>query len=209
MLKKPVRGATVAVQGYGNAGGILARLLHQDGARVVAVSDSKGGVYQSRGLDPAQLDEHKLRTGSVVGFKSAERITNEAGIRHEIETYNELIPGKDELSITLFIEIPERELRERVLVELAGLEAHIGVEVDGELFPARGKRQGAGSEAEGAYAGRTTAVHYLKARLSEGAASKLRARGVKAALVVSHPKYEARAELGREALEKLAEDLSE
>ena len=77
VLKKPVKGTTVAVQGYGNAGGILARLLHDDGARIVAVSDSKGGLYASRGLDPRQVMEHKQRTGSVVGFRGAERITNE------------------------------------------------------------------------------------------------------------------------------------
>src|SRR5688572_25516525 len=62
-LKKPLRGATVAVQGFGNAGSHVARLLHEDGARIVALSDSKGGVYASRGLDPLQVGEHKQRTG--------------------------------------------------------------------------------------------------------------------------------------------------
>ena len=50
-----------------------------------------------------------------------ERITAEPGIRHEIETYNELVPGERELSVTFFIEYPEREERERMLVELAGV----------------------------------------------------------------------------------------
>jgi glutamate dehydrogenase (NAD(P)+) len=77
VIKKPLKGATVAVQGYGNAGAIAARLLHEDGARVVAVSDSKGGAYNARGLDPAQLADHKERSGSVAGFKGAERITND------------------------------------------------------------------------------------------------------------------------------------
>ena len=77
VIKKPLRAATAAVQGFGNAGGTLARLLHEDGARVVAVSDSRGGVYSARGLDPGQVREHKTRTGSVVGFKGSERITNE------------------------------------------------------------------------------------------------------------------------------------
>jgi glutamate dehydrogenase (NAD(P)+) len=77
VLKKPLRAATAAIQGFGNAGGIAARLLHQDGARVVAVSDSKGGVYSSRGLDLPRVIEHKEQTGSVVGLKGAERITND------------------------------------------------------------------------------------------------------------------------------------
>src|SRR5262245_41707314 len=77
VIKKPVKGATVAIQGYGIAGAIAATLLHADGARVVAVSDSRGGAYSSKGLDPAQVAEHKEQTGSVAGFKSADRITND------------------------------------------------------------------------------------------------------------------------------------
>jgi glutamate dehydrogenase (NAD(P)+) len=76
-IKKPLKGATVAVQGFGNAGAVAARLLHAEGARVVAASDSKGGAYSSKGLDPAQLLDHKRRTGSVAGLKGAERITND------------------------------------------------------------------------------------------------------------------------------------
>ena len=63
MLKKPVRGATVAVQGYGNAGAISARLLHEDGARLVALSDSQGGIYSSRGLDPRTVARAQAADG--------------------------------------------------------------------------------------------------------------------------------------------------
>jgi glutamate dehydrogenase (NAD(P)+) len=98
VLKKPLRGATVAVQGYGNAGGIAARLLHDDGAKVVAVSDSKGGVYSSRGLDPHRILAHKEQTGSVVGFKNAERITNEELLETKCDV---LVPSALENQITL------------------------------------------------------------------------------------------------------------
>jgi glutamate dehydrogenase (NAD(P)+) len=98
VLKKPMRGATVAVQGYGNAGAIAARLLHEDGAKVVALSDSKGGIYSGRGLDPAQVSEHKHRTGSVIGFKGAERITNEEVIEVKCDV---LVPAALENQITL------------------------------------------------------------------------------------------------------------
>jgi glutamate dehydrogenase (NAD(P)+) len=97
-LKKPVRGTTVAVQGFGNAGATSARLLHADGAKLVALSDSKGGIYSSRGLDPAQVVEHKQRTGSVVGFKGAERITNEELIEAKCDV---LVPAALENQITL------------------------------------------------------------------------------------------------------------
>ncbi|MGC4191382.1 MAG: Glu/Leu/Phe/Val dehydrogenase [Thermomicrobiales bacterium] len=73
---KQIDGARVAVQGFGNAGSIAARLLAEAGATVVAVSDSRGGIYASGGLDiPAVLD-HKGQTGSVVGFPDADAISN-------------------------------------------------------------------------------------------------------------------------------------
>ena len=76
-IKKPLKGATVVVQGFGSAGSGIARLMAQEGARVVAVSDSRGGAHSAKGLDLAQLQDHKRQAGSVAGFKGAERITNE------------------------------------------------------------------------------------------------------------------------------------
>ncbi|MCI4325326.1 MAG: Glu/Leu/Phe/Val dehydrogenase [Thermoplasmata archaeon] len=73
-----VKGGTVAVQGFGNAGSIAAKLLHDEqGAVIVAVSDSKGGIYNAGGLNPHTVEEHKHKTGSVVGFPGAKSITNE------------------------------------------------------------------------------------------------------------------------------------
>jgi glutamate dehydrogenase (NAD(P)+) len=112
-LKKPLRGATVAVQGFGNAGAHVARLLHDDGARIVALSDSKGGVYSSRGLDPRQVAEHKQRTGSVVGWKGAERITNDELIEVKCDV---LVPAALEHQITLR---NASRVRARVLAEAA------------------------------------------------------------------------------------------
>jgi glutamate dehydrogenase (NAD(P)+) len=63
-----VEGATVAIQGFGNVGAIAATLFHEAGARIVAVSDSRGGIWREEGLDPATVIEHKQRTGSVVGL---------------------------------------------------------------------------------------------------------------------------------------------
>lgn len=112
-IKKPLRGATVAVQGFGNAGAIAARLLQEDGARIVALSDSKGGVYSSRGLDPAQVAEHKQRTGSVIGFKGAERITNEELVEVKCDV---LVPAALENQITLR---NASSVRARVVAEAA------------------------------------------------------------------------------------------
>jgi glutamate dehydrogenase (NAD(P)+) len=65
------------VQGYGNAGAICARLLDELGFRVIAVSDSRGGIVNPKGLDPVAVAEHKRKTGSVVGFPGSSDITNE------------------------------------------------------------------------------------------------------------------------------------
>jgi glutamate dehydrogenase (NAD(P)+) len=67
----------VAIQGFGNVGANLAKLLHREGARVVAVSDSRGGAYNPNGIDiPAAL-AHKQEHGTLSGLASAEAVTNE------------------------------------------------------------------------------------------------------------------------------------
>ena len=83
-------GVRVAVQGYGNAGSIAARLFHEDGARIVAVSDSRGGISNDSGLDPGHVLAHKSETGSVVGFPEAREITNEELLTYDCDI---LIPA--------------------------------------------------------------------------------------------------------------------
>jgi glutamate dehydrogenase/leucine dehydrogenase len=73
-LKIPLKGGRVAVQGFGNAGSIAARLLHGNGARVIAANDSRGSIYNKNGLDIPMLTAHKQRTGQVRGFPDAEEI---------------------------------------------------------------------------------------------------------------------------------------
>jgi glutamate dehydrogenase (NAD(P)+) len=68
--------ATVAVQGFGNVGAVAAKLLAREGCRLIAISDSKGGVYNPKGLDLELLFAQKKETGSVIGLKNAETITN-------------------------------------------------------------------------------------------------------------------------------------
>jgi len=76
-LKLDPSKATVAIQGYGNAGYFAAKLLKEIlGCKVVAVSDSKGGIYDPKGLDSEAVLAHKQRTSSVVGFKGANPISN-------------------------------------------------------------------------------------------------------------------------------------
>src|SRR5262245_57937946 len=69
-----IRGATIAIQGFGNVGSVSAALLAEIGAKVVAVTDWKGGVYNPKGLDIRKLLEHVARYATVEGFSESEPI---------------------------------------------------------------------------------------------------------------------------------------
>ncbi len=68
--------ATVVIQGFGNVARSAAKLLAADGCRIIAISDSKGGTYNPKGLDLESLLNYKKQTGSVVGFADSESVTN-------------------------------------------------------------------------------------------------------------------------------------
>ncbi|QSG06216.1 Glu/Leu/Phe/Val family dehydrogenase [Halapricum desulfuricans] len=96
-LDRDISEATVAVQGYGNAGSIGARLIEDQGADVVAVSDSSGAVYDPDGLDARAVKEHKSETGSVVGYEGASRrLTNEELLTLDVDI---LVPAALENAI--------------------------------------------------------------------------------------------------------------
>lgn len=75
--KLQLKNLNVAIQGFGNAGAIMAKILDENGYKVVAVSDSKGGIYNAGGLDIKKLQEHKDATGSVMNFEGSTSIGNE------------------------------------------------------------------------------------------------------------------------------------
>ena len=80
------RKATVAIQGYGNAGYFAAKLSEEIlGAKVIAVSDSKGGIVNEDGLDPDKVQQYKEKKGSVVGFPGAKPISNEKLLELEVD----------------------------------------------------------------------------------------------------------------------------
>jgi len=72
-----LQGTTVAVQGFGNVGSYLAKFLAEDGATVIAVSDSSSGLHNPNGIDVQAAIAHKRETGSLAGFRGAEAISNE------------------------------------------------------------------------------------------------------------------------------------
>jgi glutamate dehydrogenase (NAD(P)+) len=92
-----LKGASVVVQGYGNAGSIAAKLIADLGAKVIAVSDSSGGIQNAAGLDLAAVNAHKKKTGSVVGLAGATPVSNQAILEIPCDV---LIPAALENQIT-------------------------------------------------------------------------------------------------------------
>ena len=90
--------ATAAIQGFGNAGSIAAELLAKQGMKVIAVSDSSGGILNRNGLDVPAVVAHKHKKGSVVGFPGAESISSEEVLELECDI---LVPAALENQITL------------------------------------------------------------------------------------------------------------
>jgi glutamate dehydrogenase (NAD(P)+) len=76
-LELSINGLRVAVEGFGNVGSFLAKFLAQEGAIVVALSDSSGGVYNANGIDVEMAIAHKQETGALAGLNETESITDE------------------------------------------------------------------------------------------------------------------------------------
>ncbi|KAB1188500.1 MULTISPECIES: Glu/Leu/Phe/Val dehydrogenase [Haloferax] len=95
-LQHDIEGATVAVQGYGNAGSVAAKLIEDLGANIVAVSDSSGGIYDPDGLDARDVKAFKNETGTVSDYEGAEAITNEELLTLDVDL---LVPAALENAI--------------------------------------------------------------------------------------------------------------
>ena len=96
--KISLRGASVAIQGFGNVGSTAARILAEKKAKIIALSDSRGGVHNPRGIDPLKALRYKDRAGTVVGMPGASRISNEELLALKCDI---LIPAALENVITL------------------------------------------------------------------------------------------------------------
>ncbi len=168
------------------------RVIEEKKRRYVALGAHLYALFENHDSALLQIQE-MLRT---------ERISREDAVQHEIDTYNELVPGADQLSMTLYVAVPDKDERERMLTALAGLERAVALEIDGAIVPPLP------GERDGARADRTTAVHYLMFQLPAALAERLRAREARVAtLVVDHAAYRARGELGATTLAELASDL--
>jgi glutamate dehydrogenase (NAD(P)+) len=93
----PISGMRVAIQGFGNAGAIAGEILQKDGARVVAVSDRQGTIYNERGLDINAVEHFKKEHTTVVGFPGTQRLGPKDVLTLDCDV---LIPAATEGQIT-------------------------------------------------------------------------------------------------------------
>ncbi len=117
-----LEGAKISVQGFGQVGSVAARLFHKLGARVVAVSDTSGGVYNPEGIDIPALWKHKQEEGKVSGFQGVEAIKSNKVLE---------IPCDILLPASLGHQISSKEatkVKARIIIE----GAHEPIEPDGE-----------------------------------------------------------------------------
>ena len=173
------------------------RVIGEKKLRRVALGPKATALFENRDTVLMQIQE-MLRT---------ERITREGAIAHEIETYNQFIPGELQLSCTIMIDVVDIGDRDAFLVAAEGFERHVALVIGGETFPARWDKA---RELQG----RTSAVHYLKFALSSDGKERLVSAArpdatiAQVVLAVDHPVYSARVALPAETIVSLGEDLA-
>ncbi|MCD6232427.1 Glu/Leu/Phe/Val dehydrogenase [Candidatus Aerophobetes bacterium] len=103
----------IAIQGFGNVGGNLARILQKENCKIIAVSDIKGGIYNPKGLDCFKVSEALEKTGSVTGFNNGEQITNKELLSLNCDI---LVPAAIENQIT---KENADKVRAKIIIEAA------------------------------------------------------------------------------------------
>ena len=164
-----------------------ARIVEEKKARRFDVGDRATVVFENHDTVLMQIQE-MLRT---------ERITREAAIQHEIDTYNELVPGHNELSATVLFSVADKDEFQRFLAALRGVK--VAVVVDGVQFLGIFDDRSVDGE-------HSPAVLYAKFALNDAAAGKIRKGGYDIAFAVLHPAYDVRAPLPPQTVANLAED---
>ncbi len=169
-----------------------ARVIEEKKSRRTPLGPRASALFENRDTVLMQIQE-MLRT---------ERITREAAIAHEMETYNAFVPATRELSCTVMIEIDDDREREEFLVAARGLEDAIAIVVNGKAFVGK-------TTPDRVLADRASAVIYLKFALDADAATALAKADVDVALRADHPAYRAETKLAPVVVASIREDLAE
>ncbi len=107
------RNSRVIVQGFGNAGSYVAKMLHQINFKIVGLSDSQGGIYNQKGLDPHQVEAYKSDNQTVVGFPGAKKLSNKQLLEQACDI---LVPAALDNQIT---SLNANRIKAKIILELA------------------------------------------------------------------------------------------
>ncbi|MCX7881000.1 MAG: Glu/Leu/Phe/Val dehydrogenase [Patescibacteria group bacterium] len=113
LLSSSFQNITIAVQGFGNVGYYFAKLAYEAGFKIVALSDSRGGIYNEKGLDPIKVMEFKKKTGTVQDYKNSKNITNEELLELKVDV---LVPAALENVIS---QKNAKNIQAKIILELA------------------------------------------------------------------------------------------
>lgn len=172
-------------------------------AAVIALKDSRrvelgpwvSCVFENRATVLHQIQE----------MVRIERLTDPTAVRHEIETFADLIPEPGELSLTFFIEISDDEQRRKALQSLGGIEKTFALEIGDEKIPAFDKRP---IDPRWERPGQATAVYYLGFRIPERLRAAFAAPSTEVWSKLNHPAYKHAAALSADLRRSLASDWS-
>lgn len=151
------------------------KVIEKKKDRRISVGDRITLVFENRHSVLFQIQE----------MIRVERMVDAAKIQHEIDTYNELIPEKNELSATLFVEVQEQEMIKPVLDSLVGLNKNsVFLKIDDDVIPALFEEGHATDD-------RISAVQYIKFKLSPVHINKFSSNDADIRVVINHPNYNA------------------
>jgi Protein of unknown function (DUF3501) len=170
----------------------VAEIISMKKKRRIALGDLMTIVFENASTMRFQIQE----------MARAEKMLRDEQIAHEIETYNELIPGDGELVATLFIEITDTDALREWLPRLTRIQNHIAIEVGGESIPAVEIDLERLTREEEI----TTTVHYLRFTFTDAQRTAFAESPV--AIVVGHAAYQARVELDDEQRDELIGDFA-
>jgi hypothetical protein len=169
----------------------LARMIELKKSRRISVGDRLTFIFENRDTVLFQIQE----------MTRAERTVKEQAVAEEVDVYNELVPGENELSATLMIEIPDQSEIRPALDRLVGIDEHISLQVGDQSVRAKFDEKQFEDD-------RISAVQYIRFELGEAMASALRKGGVEVALRVDHPNYSGSTRIEGASLASLAADLA-
>jgi hypothetical protein len=168
----------------------VAKMIAKKRPRRIHVGENLCFIFENRDTVIFQIQE----------MTRAERTVSDEGIATEVAVYNELVPGPDELSATLMIEIPDQERVRAELDRLVGIDEHVCLDVGDETVRATfDEKQFEGD--------RISAVQYIHFPLGPELAARFRDPAVPVRLHVDHPNYTAGTQIEGESRATLAADL--